>query len=96
VNHESHFTVRSRHISFARLRHGGVGAGGGTKIDRVDIKFIGPASVSEDSSAPTSSSRRATLTFPAARQDDVHSLYATGQFYNIRVSVDQADDGGVI
>ena len=26
----------------------------------------------------------------------MHSLYATGQFYNIRVSVDQADDGGVI
>ena len=26
----------------------------------------------------------------------MHSLYGTGQFYNIRVSVDQADDGGVV
>ncbi|HXE42268.1 MAG TPA: POTRA domain-containing protein, partial [Candidatus Baltobacteraceae bacterium] len=27
---------------------------------------------------------------------DVHALYGTGQFYTIRVSVDPADDGGVI
>ena len=26
----------------------------------------------------------------------MHSLYGTGQFYNIRVSVDPADDGGVV
>ena len=33
---------------------------------------------------------------PNVTEQDVHSLYGTGQFYDIRVSVDPADDGGVV
>jgi outer membrane protein insertion porin family len=68
----------------------------GTKISRVDIKFIGPASVSEALIHDNIKLKPGGTYLPGCTQDDVHSLYATGQFYNIRVSVDQADDGGVI
>ena len=68
----------------------------GTKISRVDVKFIGPASVSEALIRDNIKLKAGALYVPGSSQDDVHALYATGQFYNIRVSVDQADDGGVI
>jgi outer membrane protein insertion porin family len=68
----------------------------GPKIDRVDIKFVGPAAVSEDFIRANLKLKSGTAYIPGITQDDVHTLYATGQFYNIRVSVDQADDGGVI
>ena len=68
----------------------------GSKIDRVDIKFIGPASVSDALIRDNIKLKGGDTYIPGNTQDDVHSLYATGQFYNIRVSVDQADDGGVI
>ncbi len=68
----------------------------GAKIDRVDIKFIGPASVSESLIRDNIKLKPGSLYVPGCTQDDVHSLYTTGQFYNIRVSIDQADDGGVI
>jgi len=68
----------------------------GQKIDRVDIKFVGPSSVSEDYIRANLKLKTGGNFIPGLTQDDVHSLYATGQFYNIRISVDQADDGGVI
>ncbi len=68
----------------------------GTKIDRVDIKFVGPASVSEDYIRANIKLKAGDAYLPGLTQDDVHSLYGTGQFYNIRVSATQADDGGVI
>jgi outer membrane protein insertion porin family len=68
----------------------------GTKIDRVNIKFVGPASVSEALIRDNLKLKAGDMYIPGCTQDDVHSLYATGQFYNIRVSIDQADDGGVI
>ena len=68
----------------------------GPKIDRVDIKYIGPASVSEPFVRANIRLKAGSTYFPAATEDDIHSLYATGQFYNIHVTVDQADDGGVI
>jgi outer membrane protein insertion porin family len=68
----------------------------GPKIDRVDIKFIGPSSVSEDFIRSNIKLKSGDTFIPGLTQDDVHSLYGTGQFYNIRISVDQADDGGVI
>jgi outer membrane protein insertion porin family len=33
---------------------------------------------------------------PNVTEDDVHSLYGTGEFFNIRVAVDDADDGGKV
>jgi outer membrane protein insertion porin family len=68
----------------------------GQKIDRVDVKFIGPASVSEQFVRSNTRLKAGGNYLPSSTQDDVHSLYGTGQFYNIRVSVDQADDGGVV
>jgi outer membrane protein insertion porin family len=68
----------------------------GPKIDRVDIKFIGPASVSEQFIRSNIRVKTGDIYLPNSTQDDVHSLYGTGQFYNIRVTTDQADDGGVI
>jgi outer membrane protein insertion porin family len=68
----------------------------GPKIDRVDVKFIGPASVSEEFIRANIRLRAGVNYQPTLTQDDVHLLYATGQFYNIRVQVDQADDGGII
>jgi outer membrane protein insertion porin family len=68
----------------------------GPKIDRVDVKFVGPASVSEDFVRANIKLHAGGSYQPGLTQDDVHLLYATGQFYNIRVQVDQADDGGVV
>jgi outer membrane protein insertion porin family len=66
------------------------------KIDRVDIKFVGPSSISEQFIRANIRAKAGNTYLPNSTQDDVHSLYGTGQFYNIRVSVDQADDGGVV
>jgi outer membrane protein insertion porin family len=68
----------------------------GQKIDRVDIKFVGPSSVSEDYIRANLKLKAGGNFIPGLTQDDVHSLYGTGQFYNIRVSVDSADNGGVV
>ncbi|HTB82991.1 MAG TPA: outer membrane protein assembly factor BamA [Candidatus Sulfotelmatobacter sp.] len=68
----------------------------GQKVDRVDIKFVGPSSVSEDYIRANLKLKTGGNFMPGLTQDDIHSLYATGQFYNVRVSVDQADDGGVV
>jgi len=68
----------------------------GPKIDRVDVKFIGPESVSEDFIRANIKLKAGANYLPGLTQDDVHSLYGTGQFYYISVLVDQADDGGVI
>ena len=74
----------------------GLAQSAGPKIDRVDIKFVGPASVSEDFIRSNIKLKPGAGYLPGSTQDDVHSLYGTGQFYNIRVSVDQANDGGVV
>lgn len=67
----------------------------GPKIDRVDIKFAGPADVSEQFIRSNIRSKAGDIYRPSSTQDDIHSLYGTGQFYNIRVSAESADDGGV-
>jgi outer membrane protein insertion porin family len=68
----------------------------GPKIDRVDIKYVGPASVSEEFIRSNVHVKAGDIYHPNSTQDDIHSLYGTGQFYNIRVSTDTTDDGGVI
>ena len=68
----------------------------GPKIDRVDVKFVGPASVSEPFIRANIRLKAGDIYRPNNTEDDVHALYATGQFYNIRVTADPAADGGVI
>jgi outer membrane protein insertion porin family len=66
----------------------------GPTIDRVDVKFVGPASVSEQFVRSNIRLKAGGIYFPAATQDDIQALYATGQFYNIRVTADPGDSGG--
>ena len=68
----------------------------GPKIDRVDVKFVGPASVSEPFVRSNIRLKAGGIYFPAATQDDIQALYATGQFYNVRVTADPGDSGGVV
>jgi len=68
----------------------------GPKIDRVDIKYVGPASVSEQFVRSNIRLKPGGVYTADASAADIRNLYSTGQFYNIRVSLDQASDGGVI
>jgi outer membrane protein insertion porin family len=68
----------------------------GPKVDRVAVRFVGPASVSEQYIRSNIKTKTGSTYFPGSTQDDVHSLYGTGQFYNIRVAVDQTDAGDVV
>jgi outer membrane protein insertion porin family len=67
----------------------------GQKVDRVDIKYVGPASVSEQFIRSNIRVKAGDTYLPTATDNDIHTLYATGQFYNIRIAVDQAADGGL-
>jgi outer membrane protein insertion porin family len=84
----------------AWLLLGGTQAGwsqtAGANIDRVGIKFVGPATVSEQFIRVNIRAKAGDIYRPSSTQDDVRSLYATGQFYNIRVSTDQSTNGGVL
>ncbi|MGP8021515.1 MAG: outer membrane protein assembly factor BamA [Limisphaerales bacterium] len=68
----------------------------GLKIDRVDIKYVGPASVSEQFIRSNIRFKAGDFYNASASEADIRNLYSTGQFYNIRVSLDQASDGGVV
>src|ERR1035438_748659 len=77
----------------------------GQKVDRVDIKYVGPASVSEQFIRANIRLKAGDIYYPqnlpesshqSQTEQDIHSLYGTGQFYNIRASVDYQDDGGVV
>src|SRR6185369_13792142 len=67
----------------------------GPKVESVDIKFVGPEAVSKEFIRVNIRVKVGDIYKPTASQDDVHALYATGQFYNIRVIADQAAGGGV-
>ncbi|MGA2853005.1 MAG: outer membrane protein assembly factor BamA [Verrucomicrobiota bacterium] len=68
----------------------------GPKVDRVDIKYVGPASVSEQFIRANISLKAGDIYRPSVTEQDIHSLHGTGQLYYIRVSVDPQDDGGVV
>ena len=68
----------------------------GPKIDRIDVKFVGPASVSEQFLRANIRAKAGDIYRPGSTQDDVHALYGTGQFYNIRIAAEQDADGGVV
>ena len=68
----------------------------GLKVDRVDIKYVGPASVSEQLVRSNLRLKAGDFYTASSTESDIRNLYTTGQFYNIRVSLDQAGDGGVV
>jgi outer membrane protein insertion porin family len=68
----------------------------GQKIEAVNITFIGPEAVSKEFILVNIRVKVGDVYNPSATQDDIHSLYGTGQFHNIRVTADPAADGGVL
>jgi outer membrane protein insertion porin family len=68
----------------------------GPKIERVDVQFVGPASVTEQLVRSNIRLKVGDTYFPAGTVDDTRALYATRQFYNIRIMVDPATNGGVV
>ncbi|HEX5397759.1 MAG TPA: outer membrane protein assembly factor BamA [Verrucomicrobiae bacterium] len=66
------------------------------KVDRVDIQYVGPASVSEQFIRANINLKAGDPYLPTVTEQDIHSLYATGQFYNIRVRADPQPDGGYV
>ena len=67
----------------------------GPKIDRLDIQYIGPATVTEQFVRSHVQLKAGATYQPQATENDIHALYSTGEFYNIRVSIERAADGGV-
>ena len=68
----------------------------GAKIDRVDIKYAGPATVSEQFIRSHIRTKAGEIYRANVTENDIKALYATEQFYNIRITLDQADDGGLV
>ncbi|HLX69762.1 MAG TPA: outer membrane protein assembly factor BamA [Verrucomicrobiae bacterium] len=66
------------------------------KVARVDIKHVGPASVSDELIRANIRLKPGDVYTSGATDEDVHTLYATGQFYDIRVTVDQTAAGVVV
>lgn len=64
-----------------------------TKITKIKIKYIGPPTLSEALVRANIRVREGEPYVPAAIDDDIRTLYATGQFYNIRVTEERTPDG---
>src|SRR5689334_6569987 len=67
------------------------------KVTKVQIKHVGPAGVSDEFIRGNIRIKPGDPYLPPAMDDDVHNLYATGFFYDIRVTrEDDPSGGGVI
>src|SRR5215472_6262001 len=66
------------------------------KVAKIEIKHVGPASVSD---ALIRANIRVKPGDPFVRpaiDEDVRTLYATGQFYDIRVTDDDSPEGKIV
>ena len=69
----------------------------GPTIDGVNIKFVGPSQVSEQFIRSNIRVRVGDVYRVNSTQDDVRALYGTGQFSDIRVSINQStNSSGVV
>lgn len=66
------------------------------KVVKIEIQHVGPASVSDELVKANIRIRPGEEYRPAAVDEDVRNLYATGLFYNIRVGQREAPDGLVL
>lgn len=66
------------------------------KISRIEIKFAGPASISEDIIRSNLRSRVGEPYRPITVDDDIRNLYKTDLFYDIRVTREKANDGTMV
>jgi outer membrane protein insertion porin family len=68
----------------------------GPKISGIEVKYVGPPSVSEQFIRSNIRVKVGDAYLPTLSQDDIKLLYGTGQFYNIRVTADPTPDGAVL
>src|SRR5579859_2188987 len=66
------------------------------KIVKIEIKHIGPSSVSDELIRANIRLKAGDDYLPAAVDEDVRNLYATGLFYDIRVGVNETRDGVIV
>jgi outer membrane protein insertion porin family len=66
------------------------------RISKVEIKHIGPQSVSDQLIRANIRVKPGDPYLRAAIDEDIRTLYATGQFYNIRVSEETGSDGIIL
>jgi outer membrane protein insertion porin family len=67
-----------------------------TKVAKIEVKYVGPPSVGEELIRANIQVKPGDTYLPAAVDDDVRNLYATGLFYNVRVSLSSSPDGVVL
>ena len=66
------------------------------KVAGIEIKHIGPVSVSDALIRANIRIKAGDIFFPAAMDEDIRNLYATGFFYSVRVSREDSDKGIVL
>ena len=66
------------------------------KVSKIEIKHIGPPAMSDDLVRANIRVKPGDPFLRATIDDDVRTLYATGQFYDIRVTDDSTPDGVVL
>jgi len=67
-----------------------------TKVAEVKIEHVGPVSVSDELIRAHIRVKPGDTYLPGASSDDIHSLYATGFFLNIRVGAEPTPQGVVV
>lgn len=68
----------------------------GSKITKIEIKHVGPAAVGDELIRANIRVKAGDAYMPVAVDDDVRNLYATGLFYNVRVTIANAPDGVIL
>lgn len=66
------------------------------KVTKIEIKHVGPASVSDELIRANIRVKPGDVYQRAAVDEDVRNLYGTGLFYNIRVAEDVRPDGVIL
>jgi outer membrane protein insertion porin family len=67
-----------------------------SKVAKVEIKHLGPPSVSDELVRANIRVKAGDTYLPAAVDEDVRNLYSTGLFYNVRVSLTNTPPGVVL
>jgi outer membrane protein insertion porin family len=67
-----------------------------SKVAKIEVKHVGPAAVSDSLVRANIRVKTGDTYFPATVDDDVRNLYATGLFYNVRVSAENTPNGLVL
>src|ERR1039457_4577384 len=83
-------------ILFAWLPAGGAQFASPLKVYRIDMKPVGPPATSDELVRSNLRVKIGDPYLPAAVDDDVRTLYATGFFYNIQVVADNTRDGVIL